>query len=184
MRTAHNIDKPPPENQATPGTACENQPTHKKQKTMVEYFRKTTIEEDIARMVCKSNLSFNQVCQTAFIRESLAAKYPGRIIPKDTKGISAKMLEYFTFAEGEVIADINKLKGEEKKFSGTLDEWTSTANYRYLNINLHYTVSHDGETAFINLGLFKINGSFPATRTLEMVSARIKCFVFINQFTI
>lgn len=173
LRTVHNIDKP---KQTAPEEPSDTQsPTQhqKKQKTIVGYFRTTTMEEDIARMTCQSTLSFNQVAETNFIRQQLALKYPGQIIPQDTKGISKKMMEYFTFAEGEVIERIKKLKADGKKFSATLDEWTSNANCRYMNMNLHYTFSQEGETAYINLGLCKIEGRFPATRTLEMVS--VKC---------
>jgi hypothetical protein len=117
------------------------EPTPKRQKTLLEYCKKPTFEEEIARMVCESNLSFNQIAQTKFIRESLAAKYPNRTVPKGPQGISALMMNFFAFAESETIERIKKLKEEGKKFSVTLDEWTSCCNCRFLNINFHFTVS-------------------------------------------
>lgn len=125
-------------------------------------------------MVCVSNLSFKQVAGTKYIRKSLVKDFPGRIIPMDNGGISAAMMKFFQHAEFKTKDLIQKLKVEGKKFSATLDEWTSAANCRYLNINLHYTVNEDGKTSFINLGLVKISGSCPAPVMAEMVNFRNK----------
>lgn len=121
-------------------------------------------------MVAESNLSFNQIAQTKFIKASLAAKYSNQMIPKSSNGISAMMMKFFIIAEEETKLKIQRLKSDGKKFSATLDEWTSSANFRYLNINIHYTESNDGATSYINLGLIKINGKCPADVMVCLVS--------------
>lgn len=142
----------------------------KRQCNIIDYCKKPSAEEEVARMIAESNLSFNQVAKTKFIRLSLAAKFPGRIIPQDNQGISAMMMKFYEFAESETKYQIQKMKNEGKKFSVTLDEWTSAANCRYINMNIHYTFLNNGKTSFINLGLLKIKGSCPAETMVQMVS--------------
>lgn len=127
-------------------------------------------------MLAESNMSFNQIAQTKFIRESLAAKYPDRIIPKDHRCVSNMMLTFYELVEAETNERIRKLKREGIKFSATIDEWTSSANCRYMNINLHYKVSEDGKTAHINLGLMKIKEKCPANVMVRLVSNSISFF--------
>lgn len=121
-------------------------------------------------MVAESNLTFNQIAQTKFIRDSLSLKYPDKIIPKYHQDISGAMMRFYELTEAKTKELIQKLKRDGKKFSATLDEWTSTGNSRYLNINLHYTASEDGKTRHINLVLIKIDGKCPADVMVRLVS--------------
>lgn len=145
------------------------EPTPKRQKNLLECFKKSTLEEEISRMVAESNLTFNQVSESKFIRESLALKYPNNIIPKAHETVAALVMKFHEFAQNEVKERLLKLKAMGKKFSSTLDEWTSSGNSRYLNINLHFTVSIDGRTDHINLGLIKIKGKCPADVMVALV---------------
>lgn len=77
-------------------------------------------------------MSFNQIAQSDFLLQSLANKYAGKIVPHNNKGISAMMMRFFEEAEAEVIDKIKILKADGKKFSATLDEWTSAASNRKL----------------------------------------------------
>lgn len=118
----------------------------KRQTTMFEFSgRKPSMEEDIAKMVSGGTLSFNQIATCSFIRGALAMKYPGKIVPQDTKGISAMMTKFFEIAEDDVKQQIRDIK-DGKKFSATLDEWTSNANIRYVNINIHYVEFNNKNT--------------------------------------
>lgn len=150
----------------------------KRQKTLheLDFLVKPSLEEEVSKLIAVSNFSFNQVATTPFIRESLKKKYPDRIIPKGHQGVSDLMMKFHRSAESQVKEDIKTLKASGMKFSVTLDEWTSFGNHRYMDINIHYKASADGKTAFINLGLFQINGNLPATRTFELV--RILRFFF------
>lgn len=63
---------------------------------------------------------------------------------------------------------------KEKELSLTLDEWTSTRNRRYLNINIH--VSEERFKSGANywcLGLAKIDGSMPAEVCLTVLRKRL-----------
>ena len=90
LKTAHNIINEP-DSAKRPDEA--NQET-KQQKKISDFLKKPTIEEEVARMVAESNLTFNQIATTKFIRLSLAAKYPHNIFPQDHAGISRLMMKY------------------------------------------------------------------------------------------
>ena len=54
-------------------------------------------------------------------------------------------------------------RGAKKFCSVTLDEYTSTRNKRYMNINLHY------DSDPVNLGMVRIEGTLPAERVENLV---------------
>jgi hypothetical protein len=93
----------------------------KRQRKILEYCKSPSIDEDVSRMVAQDNFSFNQIAQSDFIRQSLAAKYPGQIIPKDNKGISASMTRFYETKEAELKLKLAEMKENGKKFSATLD---------------------------------------------------------------
>ena len=69
-----------------------------------------------------------------------------------------------------------KVSLEEKinrgqRFSASLDEYTSKAHSRYMNINLHL---HSGDP--IGLGMIRVRGSLPADRAAQMVNDKLKEF--------
>jgi BED zinc finger len=139
----------------------------KRQKGILTYFKQKTIEEEVAKMVAVSNLTFNQVATCNFIRRSLAKEFPNDTVPKQTSQVVDLLEKYYQFAEEEVKKKIEELKDKQQKFSVSLDEWSSSTNIRYLNMNLHYIM--EGEASFFNLGLIKIDGSATADAILEIV---------------
>lgn len=176
LKSSHNIVDRKDTKRAASLELTESPSASKRQKNLFECFKKSSIEEEVARLVAESNFSFSQVSGTSFLRESLSKKYPNSTVPKCHKSVAALMMKYFEYAENEVKQRIQKLKFDGKKFSATLDEWTSSANCRFLNINLHFTIAADGETSHINLGLIKIRGKCPANAMVNLVS--IKFLVF------
>lgn len=176
LKMKHKI-VPSQQNQETSEDAvsCEVQPQpetsknpHKRQRTLLDFVKTRTLEEEVSRMVAVSNLSFNQISKTDFISESLAKKFPGRIIPKTNKTVSRMLMTFYKIAEEYTIQKIKSLKLDDQKFSATLDEWTSVSNQRYLNINVHYSVDQCS-TNYINLGLVSIVGSCTAEKMAELV---------------
>ena len=55
------------------------------------------------------------------------------------------------------------------RFSYTTDEWTSTANKRYCNINVHIPGGH----AF-RLGMVRIKGTFDAEKAAEVFREKLE----------
>ena len=78
--------------------------------------------------------------------------------------------DYYAKIKANIIfkISINKMKEENKKFSISIDEWTSLRNRRYMNVHLHY-VGEDSE----NLGLIRIYGSCPAEKIRKKRDSRI-----------
>lgn len=79
-------------------------------------------------------------------------------------------MKFYETACTETEEKIAKLKSQGKRFSATLDEWTSLKNVRYLNVNVHYT-NESGELDHINLGLIRILDTLPAEKLKEEVSS-------------
>ena len=77
---------------------------------------------------------------------------------------------FYDEAKLETITELDSTKMSGKKFSITLDEWTSKRNHSYLNINVHHLAED------FNLGLVPMAGSCDAQRTLELISGRLKIF--------
>ena len=50
-----------------------------------------------------------------------------------------------------------------------MDDWTSLANRRYMNVNIHTAGVH-------NLGLFRVMGSYQAEKCLEMLREKLQDF--------
>lgn len=164
LKSTHNItNKPGNEKRAGEGSSVE-EAHQKKQKIMLDFVLKPSLEEEVSRMIAMSNLSFNQIATDSFIRRSLKRDFPTRTIPKSDQGISRLMLKFHKSAKAVVTDEIQKLKSAGTKFSATLDEWTSFGNHRYMDVNLHYKSSPDGKTSFVSLGLFQIKGSCPAVK--------------------
>lgn len=138
-----------------------------RQSLIVEYQKKPTLEEEVSKLAC-SGLSFNQIATVSFIRSSLMTKFPDRIVPKDSFSIGKMIQKFSDLKKGETRAMINSLKSEEKKFSATLDEWTSSSNFRFLNINLHYAETQT-ITKHFNLGMIEMDATCPAEKLVEMV---------------
>lgn len=157
------VKRPNPDSQQNPV---------KRQKLITDYSKKQSIEEEIARMASESNFSFNQIATTKFIRESLAIKYPNSTVPKQAKQVAEMLMKFFDYAQNQVKEKICELKESGKKFSATIDEWTSVGNARYLNINLHYATSST-TTSYFDLGLLKITGTCKAPTMKQIVSKNL-----------
>jgi len=61
-------------------------------------------------------------------------------------------------------AEIASLKQKGQRSSVTLDEWTSTRNHRYMNLNIHAEGAR-----YWNLGLVRVHGSVPAEKCIELL---------------
>ncbi|KAF2895263.1 hypothetical protein ILUMI_10912 [Ignelater luminosus] len=84
------------------------------------------------------------------------------------------VMNYGTPLRMKVLHQLSKLKETDHRFSLTFDEWTSSSNRRYLNINLH-TYAND-RVLFWNLGLTRIFASMPATVCVEILRKKLKEF--------
>ena len=97
-------------------------------------------------------------------------KARGLNVPESANGIKNTVFKYADTIREEVKTEIaNKIR-DGKRFSLSLDEYTSIKNQRYVCMNLH-----DGSTT-TSLGMVRVKGSLPAEKAVELIIARAEEF--------
>lgn len=122
----------------------------------------------IARMTALDGLPFSVFITSTELRKSLTSR--GFEVPKSKETIKAKFLDYSLKCKQKTIHDISNIKDTGLKFSLTFDEWTSTANKRYINVMLHST------DKLFNLGLVRIIKSATAVICIRLLEQRLNDF--------
>lgn len=144
-----------------------SEPAVKKQKLITEYSM-TSFEEQISFEVAAIGSSFQAVVKSPLIAAGVVKLFPTRNLPKNGSDVAAIVRGYYEEVKAETVKMFEAHIKEGKLFSATLDEWTSTAGRRYLNINVHFI--QDGEMKEICLGLIPIHGKADAPKSKELVS--------------
>lgn len=147
----------------------EPESSSKRMKTMDSFLTKTSLEEIVSKLAAIDGFTIRGIAKSEFIRSSLASR--GFKLPSNENLVMALIHNFSDQTKKQVIKGIENDLAEMEKFSISLDEWTSTGNRRFLNINLH----GDG-SKFINLGLVRIVGSCPADKMLELVTNHLRSF--------
>jgi hypothetical protein len=92
-------------------------------------------------------------------------------LPKSPTKVMELITDFADEKRAQLCRDIKHRIETGERYSITADEWTSTANKRYMNVNLH---GQKGFTA--SLGLVRIQGTFTSERTLEAVKEQLHVF--------
>ena len=93
------------------------------------------MEERVCRMVAKDGMPFYKFVSSTDLRELFKAE--GHELPTSATSIQTMVMSYGSSIQKKTIIELDELKKLEKRFSITLDEWSSLRNHRYLNVNLH-----------------------------------------------
>ena len=112
----------------------------------------------IAKMVCKDGLSFNQIDTSEFIQSSLATNGYDKMPPTTGNGVKKLVFNYYLTKRKELSEYFECQIKVGNRFSISLDEYTSSQNFRYMNINVHDATKH------WSLGLIPIQGSLTSKR--------------------
>ena len=160
LATKHRIDITEPANE---------EPQPKKMKTMESFMKRTTLEEIVAKMAAIDGISIRAITKSEEIRMGISSR--GFKLPKSESAVMELVHNFAKSKKQEIIQEIESEVSGGLKFSITLDEWTSFATRRYLNINLHKTNS-----SVINLGLVRILGSCNAEKMVDIVENHLKSF--------
>lgn len=163
----HKISKEPQSEITTTASSSDFIPAAKRQTKISDFLKRSTLDKEIAQLVAVDNFSFNQIAKSSLLQWSLKQKYPAANIPKTAKMIAKNAYAFYEKAQEGVVMDIDSIIAESRKFSASIDEWSSIANNRYVNINLHYCF--ESNQKYINLGLVKIEGSCPASELTILV---------------
>ena len=148
----------------------------KRQKKINDYFisppDNDSMDAVLARMTSLDGLSFRVFITSVDLRLSLEAR-GFTDIPKSVTSIRNRILAYHKKILNYYLFQFQTIKKNGGCFSLTLDEWTSSANKRYLNVNVH---SFDEKSKFWNLGLARIKGSLPAQSCVDLLKKKLEEF--------
>ena len=127
-----------------------------------------TMAAVLARMTALDGLPFSVFCTSEDLRKSMMAR--GFDLPKSANSIRKLVVDYSTEIQAAAIREIKELKKKGHRSSLTFDEWTSTRNRRYLNINVHFS------SRVWSLGLVRVHGSLPAEKCVELIEEKLENF--------
>lgn len=94
---------------------------------------KSTMAKRIAKILDLDGIAAKTVAKSDFFAWPLDSLHMQ--LPKDHKTVMENIHNFFQVAKNETI-QLLKESGGDSKFSSKLDEWTSIANKRYLNVNI------------------------------------------------
>lgn len=138
----------------------------------LQNYIKSSIDKSLAaiisRMVAKDGISFVKFTTSFDLRRLLTEK--GFSVPNSSNTIRSIVIDYGNKIRQEIRDDISIAIKKDEFFSLTMDEWTSTRNKRYMNINAHVEKNHH------NLGLARAKGYMPAETCLEVLEDKLKQF--------
>ena len=132
--------------------------------------QKKSPEEVISRLAL-DNIPFSTISRSEMIREHFYIA--GVDIPKSSTTIQKMIIDHSNNKKNELILKLGARKEADKRFTLSLDEYTSQRNRRYLNINAH---CKDVVDEVFCLGLCRVQGSMPSDILESKVQNHLKKF--------
>jgi hypothetical protein len=132
------------------------------------FLKKESIGEVISKLAALDGFSFHALVNSSFIRSAMSEK--GLEFPKNHKQAIQLVKTFSSCIKTELKTNFNSMVSTEKRFSITLDEYTSLKNRRFINVNVHQENEH------WNLGLKRISGSLPAEKAVAVVTEKLEEF--------
>lgn len=154
-----------------------------KRRKLTDYFLVDPNHEDnsldavIARMTALDGLPFRVFITSRDLRRGLEARGFTNL-PTSSSTIKNRVLLYCEKIFDNFSNEIKILRQKGRCFSLTFDEWTSTANKRFMNINIHGYLDEQGGKIW-NIGLVRAQGSMPAEICINLVETKLKRFGLI-----
>lgn len=140
-------------------------PSQPKQSKLMNFVQKSSLEEIVARLCAEDGFSIHSITNSSFIRESI--KNRGYSLPKNESDVMGLIFKMYDKVVEEIKNDIASEIADGKKYSLSVDDWTSIGNKKFMNVNVH-----KDDDSFCNLGLVRINGSCDSHTTLKKVDER------------
>lgn len=123
----------------------------------------------VSRMCALDNMPFKVFCTSIDLRNLFLSRGArDYVLPKSPNSIRKMVLEYAQQLRAKMMQDFINLKEDGTRFCLTLDEWTSSRNRCYLNVNVH------GKKIFWNLGLVRVEGRFPAEKCITALKTTMQ----------
>lgn len=142
----------------------------KKQKTLDSFVKveEPSFSSDLAELVCKDGFAINQI-QNSDVLIKLFKK-SGFEVPKSHTTMSTLVHSEADKIRSKMTKEIEGMKQRKEKFSFSVDEATTKAKYRILNVHLYSSSKN------FNLGMVLVPKTCPAETLLELTSERLKRF--------
>ena len=154
------------------GGPAPHEAPQKKTKLTDYYVSESSMELRVTRMAASDGIALSKFCTSEDLR--YVFKKSGYDLPKSPSTITKIVLKLHDNTKNALIRLLKEMKSQNKRFTMTFDEWTSTRNKRYMNINIH---SKDLEPVYYkNLGLLRIEGSMPADVGTQLLQQHLNNF--------
>ena len=122
-----------------------------KQSKITAFVKKQSVEEVMAKLAAKDGFTFHAIANSSFIRKSLTLQ--GLQTPRDPKTVAKMVLMFTNDKKHDMVKEIEAMIQCGKRFSASLNEYTSIKNRRLASVNLH------PKDKYYSLGLVSIDGS-------------------------
>lgn len=117
-------------------------------------------------MTAPEVLLFNVFVTSQDLRKLLHSKdYTD--LPNSNHSMRNQVINYSKEIRNQVSLEIRACLKSGERFSLTFDEWTSSSNKRYMNLNVH------GGEQFFKLGLVRVQGSMTADQCIKKLNTRL-----------
>ena len=125
------------------------------------------MEEIVTKLVAVDGFPVAAISKSEFIRNSFADK--GFILPKNPSLVMNMIYKQYDSVKEKLTMEINESLKSGKRFSISLDEFSSLKNQRYLNINIH-----QDKEKFWSLGMVAIQGHITSEKILEEILLKLE----------
>lgn len=146
------------------------EPVMKKQKTINDFMTRCSQQEIVTKLAVVDGISIRAITRSNFIRESIAKCT--KPLPKNESDVMGLIHKSYEEKKAQLSTILIKKLKRNRRFSITLDEWTSIRMKRYVNINLHDAKEKEP----YNLGLVRIFGSCYASDLVDIVKTHLENF--------
>lgn len=117
-------------------------------------------------MTAPDVLLFNVFITSQDLRKLLHSKdYTD--LPNSNNSIRNQIINYSKKIRNQVSLEIKECLKSGERFSLTFDEWTTSSNKRFMNLNVH------GGEQFLKLGLVRVQGSMTADQCIKTLNTRL-----------
>lgn len=138
------------------------------QPPITNHVKKRTLEEVLTKLAVVDRIPIRTICGSEEMVSAFAAK--GIQIPKSPATVMKHIRAHYAVIKQEIVRQIQDFLKAGGRPNVTLDEWTSAAAKKYMNVNVHC------DTCAINLGLTRMKGSHPAKSCLGILKQRLQEF--------
>ncbi len=171
LQNRHKIKVGPQPGAARASETTEPEASNRAQTQITDHFRGqgvTSEEKMLSHLAAVDGLSFHTLANSKALRQLWRGQ--GYKVPTCDKTIKKMVMQHSDKLQAQLKKDISSQKEKGKRFSLSMDEWTSGRNRRYAALNLH------AEGTIHLLGLIRISGSMPAEKGKDLIIKKLEEF--------